>query len=132
MTRKAPKQTGAHQKKLDILAPTCAVNELRVINRLRRVSDGILIRDAVSPRAFMSSSIITEAFQENSKSKAYGSEQIQVKKIYCHYLSYMTFWSNIRLGERKEPSILQETIISFGVLGSVGPFVKPEKVMPFK
>ncbi|KAM3248434.1 DNA gyrase subunit B, chloroplastic/mitochondrial [Capsicum annuum] len=50
----------------------------RVSNRLRRVSDGILIRDAVSPRAFMSSSIITEAFQENSKSKAYGSEQIQV------------------------------------------------------
>lgn len=44
------------------------------------MSDGILIRDAVSPRAFMSSSIITEAFQENSKSKAYGSEQIQVKE----------------------------------------------------
>ncbi|PHT82292.1 hypothetical protein T459_15307 [Capsicum annuum] len=28
MTRKAPKQTGAHQKQLDILAPTCAVYEL--------------------------------------------------------------------------------------------------------
>lgn len=50
----------------------------RVINRLRRVSDGILIRNMVSPRAFMSSSITTEAFQENTKSKAYGSEQIQV------------------------------------------------------
>ncbi|MCD7460589.1 hypothetical protein HAX54_043857, partial [Datura stramonium] len=49
-----------------------------VINRLRRVSDGILIRNVVSPRAFMSSSITTEAFQENTKSKAYGSEQIQV------------------------------------------------------
>ncbi|XP_055800826.1 DNA gyrase subunit B, chloroplastic/mitochondrial [Solanum dulcamara] len=50
----------------------------RVINRLRRVSDGIFIRNVVSPRAFMSSSIATEAFQENTKSKAYGSEQIQV------------------------------------------------------
>ncbi|XP_060208724.1 DNA gyrase subunit B, chloroplastic/mitochondrial [Lycium barbarum] len=50
----------------------------RVINRLRRASDGILIRNVVSPRAFMSSSIATEAFQENTKSKAYGSEQIQV------------------------------------------------------
>ncbi|PHT46598.1 hypothetical protein CQW23_15756 [Capsicum baccatum] len=29
MTRKAPKQTGAHQKQLGILAPTCAVYELR-------------------------------------------------------------------------------------------------------
>lgn len=50
----------------------------RVVNRLRRVSDGILIRNVVSPKAFMSSSITTEAFQENTKSKAYGSEQIQV------------------------------------------------------
>ncbi|PHU22750.1 hypothetical protein BC332_07857 [Capsicum chinense] len=31
MTRKAPKKTGAHQKKLDILAPTCAVYELRYL-----------------------------------------------------------------------------------------------------
>ncbi|KAF3614700.1 hypothetical protein FXO38_35507 [Capsicum annuum] len=31
MTRKAPKQTGAHQKQLDILAPTCAVYELRYL-----------------------------------------------------------------------------------------------------
>ncbi|PHT86456.1 hypothetical protein T459_08562 [Capsicum annuum] len=29
MTRKAPKQTGTHQKQLDILAPTYAVYELR-------------------------------------------------------------------------------------------------------
>lgn len=28
----------------------------------------------------MSSSVTTEAFQENTKSKAYGSEQIQVKE----------------------------------------------------
>ncbi|CAN4096936.1 unnamed protein product [Withania somnifera] len=57
--------------------PSIVLNT-RVINRLRRVSDGILIRNVVSPRAFMSSSITTEAFQENTKSKAYGSEQIQV------------------------------------------------------
>ncbi|PHU26041.1 hypothetical protein BC332_04373 [Capsicum chinense] len=31
MTRKAPKQIGAHQKQLDILAPTCAVYELRYL-----------------------------------------------------------------------------------------------------
>ena len=31
MTRKAPKQPGAHQKQLDILAPTCAVYELRYL-----------------------------------------------------------------------------------------------------
>ena len=31
MTRKAPKQTGAHQKQLGILAPTCAVYELRYL-----------------------------------------------------------------------------------------------------
>lgn len=44
------------------------------------MSDGIFIRNVVSPRAFMSSSVTTEAFQENTKSKAYGSEQIQVKE----------------------------------------------------
>ncbi|PHT56083.1 hypothetical protein CQW23_04569 [Capsicum baccatum] len=31
MTRKAPKQTRAHQKQLDILSPTCAVYELRCL-----------------------------------------------------------------------------------------------------
>ncbi|PHT98221.1 hypothetical protein BC332_32813 [Capsicum chinense] len=31
MTRKAPKQTGAHQKQLGILAPTCAMYELRYL-----------------------------------------------------------------------------------------------------
>ncbi|PHT28511.1 hypothetical protein CQW23_31893 [Capsicum baccatum] len=30
MTREAPKKTGAHQKQLDILSPTCAAYELRV------------------------------------------------------------------------------------------------------
>ncbi|KAL6988023.1 hypothetical protein U1Q18_013769 [Sarracenia purpurea var. burkii] len=36
------------------------------------------MRNAVSLRAFMSSSIATESFQESASSKAYGSEQIQV------------------------------------------------------
>ncbi|KAG5570871.1 hypothetical protein H5410_060637, partial [Solanum commersonii] len=57
------------------LSPPSIFLNTRVINRL---SDGIFIRNVVSPRAFMSSSITTEAFQENTKSKAYGSEQIQV------------------------------------------------------
>ncbi|KAJ4706259.1 DNA gyrase subunit B [Melia azedarach] len=46
---------------------------------LRRVSSEILIRNnVVSPRAFMASSIATEAFKESPSSKTYGSEQIQV------------------------------------------------------
>ncbi|XP_031260231.1 DNA gyrase subunit B, chloroplastic/mitochondrial-like isoform X4 [Pistacia vera] len=46
---------------------------------LRRVSSQILIGKNVFPlRAFMSSSITTEAFTESPSSKSYGSEQIQV------------------------------------------------------
>ncbi|CAK9188516.1 unnamed protein product [Ilex paraguariensis] len=45
---------------------------------LRRVRSRILFRNAFSLRAFMSSSIATEPFQESTSSKAYGSEQIQV------------------------------------------------------
>lgn len=62
---------------ISLSRPSIVLNT-RVINRLRRLSDAILIRNLVSPRAFMSSSTATEAFQENTKSKAYGSEQIQV------------------------------------------------------
>ncbi|KAL7246363.1 hypothetical protein ACSBR2_001470 [Camellia fascicularis] len=46
--------------------------------QLRRVSSSFLMQNVVSPQAFMSSSIATEAVQESSTSKAYGSEQIQV------------------------------------------------------
>ncbi|XP_059646081.1 DNA gyrase subunit B, chloroplastic/mitochondrial-like [Cornus florida] len=46
--------------------------------RFKRFSNPVLIRNAVSPRAFMSSSIGAEAFKESANSKAYGSEQIQV------------------------------------------------------
>ncbi|KAJ0098599.1 hypothetical protein Patl1_20891 [Pistacia atlantica] len=46
---------------------------------LRRVSSQILIgKNVFPPRAFMSSSITTEAFTESPSSKSYGSEQIQV------------------------------------------------------
>ncbi|XP_070021208.1 DNA gyrase subunit B, chloroplastic/mitochondrial isoform X2 [Nicotiana tabacum] len=62
---------------ISLSRPSIVLNP-RVINKLRRLSDAILIRNMVSPRAFMSSSTATEAFQENTKSKAYGSEQIQV------------------------------------------------------
>ncbi|GAV57956.1 DNA_gyraseB domain-containing protein/DNA_gyraseB_C domain-containing protein/Toprim domain-containing protein/HATPase_c domain-containing protein [Cephalotus follicularis] len=45
---------------------------------LKNVSSRFLIQNLISPRAFMSSSIATEAFQESASSKGYGSEQIQV------------------------------------------------------
>ncbi|KAF9595042.1 hypothetical protein IFM89_036060 [Coptis chinensis] len=48
----------------------------------RLVSSGFLLRNAGSPRAFMSSSMAMEAFQEET-SKAYGSEQIQQERS-CH------------------------------------------------
>ncbi|XP_043721550.1 DNA gyrase subunit B, chloroplastic/mitochondrial-like [Telopea speciosissima] len=46
--------------------------------RLGKIPSYFVSRNAVSPRAFMSSSLTAEAFQENTSSKAYGSEQIQV------------------------------------------------------
>ncbi|GMN57758.1 hypothetical protein TIFTF001_026861 [Ficus carica] len=47
--------------------------------RLRRSSsNGLLLPNAVAPRAFMSSSAATEALQGSASSKAYGSDQIQV------------------------------------------------------
>ncbi|TXG70177.1 hypothetical protein EZV62_005112 [Acer yangbiense] len=46
---------------------------------LRKVSSQFLIqRNVFSPMAFMSSSVMTEAFKENPSSKTYGSEQIQI------------------------------------------------------
>ncbi|OVA06992.1 DNA topoisomerase [Macleaya cordata] len=44
----------------------------------RMASSGFLSRNAVGLRAFMSTGIAAEPIQENSSSKAYGSEQIQV------------------------------------------------------
>ncbi|KAI5663706.1 hypothetical protein M9H77_23029 [Catharanthus roseus] len=44
-----------------------------------RLTKRVLARNALSPRAFMSSSIATESFQEGKISQAYGAEQIQVK-----------------------------------------------------
>ncbi|PIA60114.1 hypothetical protein AQUCO_00400780v1 [Aquilegia coerulea] len=46
----------------------------------RVITNGILLRNVVSPRSFMVSSSLAaaEAFQEEISSKAYGSEQIQV------------------------------------------------------
>lgn len=53
----------------------------------------------------MSSSITTEAFQENTKSKAYGSEQIQVKEKLLSLFIVYDF--NVRVGEMEELLILQ-------------------------
>lgn len=65
-------------------------SSFRVGFQLRRVSNHFLIRNAASPRAFMSSSIATDAFQESTSSKAYGSEQIQVQQfMYPFPLSYL-------------------------------------------
>ncbi|KAJ4971276.1 hypothetical protein NE237_004375 [Protea cynaroides] len=46
--------------------------------RLAAIPSSFALRNAVSPRAFMSSSISTEAFQESTSANTYGSEQIQV------------------------------------------------------
>ncbi|KAJ9184995.1 hypothetical protein P3X46_004676 [Hevea brasiliensis] len=52
----------------------------RVSFPLSRVPSRFSVQNAVSPRAFMSSSTATESFQESASSKAYGSDQIQVLK----------------------------------------------------
>uniref|UniRef100_A0A2P2LWT1 DNA topoisomerase (ATP-hydrolyzing) n=1 Tax=Rhizophora mucronata TaxID=61149 RepID=A0A2P2LWT1_RHIMU len=52
----------------------------RVTFPLRRFPSLFLVQNAVSPRAFMSSSTATESVQERTSSKAYGSDQIQVLK----------------------------------------------------
>ncbi|PSS15734.1 DNA gyrase subunit B like [Actinidia chinensis var. chinensis] len=60
------------------LSPSSLFLRKRTAFPLRRVSSRFLMPNAVSLRAFMSSSTATEAFQESTGSKAYGSEQIQV------------------------------------------------------
>lgn len=96
-----------------------------MINKLRRLSDAILIRNMVSPRAFMSSSTATEAFQENTKSKAYGSEQIQVNDYdYIHHVDVLFL---CKIGESKELLIMLESDPFFWSLDSVGPFLKSER-----
>ncbi|XP_034224084.1 DNA gyrase subunit B, chloroplastic/mitochondrial-like [Prunus dulcis] len=45
---------------------------------LKGVPSCCVVRNAVAPRAFMSSTPATEAFQGSSGSNAYGSDQIQV------------------------------------------------------
>ncbi|KDP29252.1 hypothetical protein JCGZ_16641 [Jatropha curcas] len=52
----------------------------RVSFPLKSVSSQFLVQNAVSPKAFMSSSTTTESVQESTSSKAYGSDQIQVLK----------------------------------------------------
>lgn len=46
---------------------------------LKGVPSCCVVRNVVTPRAFMSSTPATEAFQGSSGSNAYGSDQIQVK-----------------------------------------------------
>ncbi|KAJ8770567.1 hypothetical protein K2173_018058 [Erythroxylum novogranatense] len=52
----------------------------RVSFPLRRSPRRFLVQNVVSPRAFMSSSTVDESLQEGARSKAYGSDQIQVLK----------------------------------------------------
>ncbi|KAF6175275.1 hypothetical protein GIB67_000596 [Kingdonia uniflora] len=60
--------------------PLSRSSSLLLQTRTRKAvgSSDFLLRNVVLPRSFMSSTIATEAFQENTKSSAYGSEQIQV------------------------------------------------------
>lgn len=60
------------------LARPSALHISREGDKLRGVSSKYWPCNIVSPRAFMSSSISTEAFRESKVSKEYGSEQIQV------------------------------------------------------
>ncbi|XP_021745927.1 DNA gyrase subunit B, chloroplastic/mitochondrial-like [Chenopodium quinoa] len=53
-------------------------HSLRVNFRLKRVSNGAVVRNVAFPRAYISSSTATESSQENMASKSYGSDQIQV------------------------------------------------------
>ncbi|KAK9289506.1 hypothetical protein L1049_007661 [Liquidambar formosana] len=66
-----------HACSLSLSRPTLLFNS-RTSFRLRRVSSRVLMRNVVSPRAFMSSSVATEAVQGSTSSQAYGSDQIQV------------------------------------------------------
>ncbi|KAL8041283.1 hypothetical protein ABFX02_10G155700 [Erythranthe guttata] len=58
--------------------PSFILFSCRASDRLKKVSSKHVPWNAVVPRAFMSSSISTEAVRENKVSKEYGSEQIQV------------------------------------------------------
>lgn len=51
----------------------------RASDRLKKVSSKYVAWSAMAPRAFMSSSISTEAVHESKVSKEYGSDQIQVE-----------------------------------------------------
>ncbi|PIN21500.1 DNA topoisomerase type II [Handroanthus impetiginosus] len=58
--------------------PSFLLLSSRGSGRLGKVSSKYFQRNAVVPRAFMSSSMTTEAVRESKASKEYGSEQIQV------------------------------------------------------
>lgn len=60
-----------------LLLNLLALSLFRASTRLR-LPNKILVQNAVCPRAFMSSSAATEAFQEIKPSQAYGADQIQV------------------------------------------------------
>ncbi|KAF5747933.1 DNA gyrase subunit B chloroplastic/mitochondrial-like [Tripterygium wilfordii] len=63
---------------LTFLCRPSVVSTRRTNYPLKRVYTQLLVRNVSPARAFMSSSIATEAFKESSSSKSYGSEQIQV------------------------------------------------------
>ncbi|KAK6149054.1 hypothetical protein DH2020_016579 [Rehmannia glutinosa] len=58
--------------------PSFILLNSRASDRLKKLSSKYVPWNAVAPRAFMSSSISTEAVRESKVSKEYGSEQIQV------------------------------------------------------
>lgn len=66
-----------HSRALSLSPPQLQFNT-RTILPLTKPSTRGLNRNVIFARAFKSSSIATEAFEESTSSKAYGSEQIQV------------------------------------------------------
>ncbi|KAL0728620.1 hypothetical protein Bca4012_024713 [Brassica carinata] len=68
-----------HRHSSSLSSPLFSSLSPRINIQLTKVlSQGLIQRNAISSRSFMSSTISTEAFQESATSKGYSSEQIQV------------------------------------------------------
>lgn len=68
---------------------SCLLSYFRINVPVRRVSNQVWIgKNVFPPRAFMSSSITTEAFKESPSSKPYGSEQIQVSFLLIFFFIF--------------------------------------------
>ncbi|CAF1879136.1 unnamed protein product [Brassica napus] len=74
-----PLSPSLHRHSSSLSSPLLSSLTPRINVQLTKVlSQGLIQRNAISTRSFMSSTISTEAFQESATSKGYSSEQIQV------------------------------------------------------